>query len=97
MLVDELNKIKSSLETTYKSFEKMKPYMLLKFCKDEIIKEKNNFSQSELLSIINQIFDTKITYITFNKFFHSFIKDEKLIKKRVQKKKLKKILFKKTK
>lgn len=82
MLIDDLISIKNSLETTYKDFGKMKPYMLLKFCKNIILKEKDNFSQTELLSIINQIFGTNISYIIFNKFFHSFIKTEKSSKKK---------------
>lgn len=86
MLIDDLISIKNSLETTYKDFGKMKPYMLLKFCKNIILREKDNFSQTELLSIINQIFGTNISYIIFNKFFHSFIKTEKSSKKKELKK-----------
>ena len=73
MLIEELNLIKNSLKTAFKNFDEMKPYMLLKFCRKIILKEKDNFTQKELLSIINQVFETKISYITFNKFFHSFI------------------------
>ena len=80
MLIEELNLIKNSLKTAFKNFDEMKPYMLLKFCRKIILKEKDNFTQKELLSIINQVFETKISYITFNKFFHSFINKKRGLK-----------------
>ncbi|MFY4858898.1 hypothetical protein ACOTVL_10660 [Aliarcobacter butzleri] len=73
MLIDDLNEIKKSLETNYKDFKKIKPYTLLKFCKKIILEEQKNFNQKELLGMINLVFDVQISYITFNKFFHSFI------------------------
>lgn len=74
MIIDDLNEVKKSLETTYKDFSKLKAYTLLKCVKKIIIDYKEDFSQKEILTFINNVFDVKIDYVNFNKFFHSYIK-----------------------
>lgn len=77
MIIDDLNEVKKSLETTYKDFTKLKPYTLLKCVKKIIIDYKEDFSQKEILTFINNVFKVEIDYTNFNKFFISFCRDSK--------------------
>lgn len=95
MIIDDLNKVKKSLETTYKDFKKIKPYTLLKCVKKIIIDYKDEFTQKEILTFINNVFVVEIDYSNFNKFFITFCRNENKPKKRRlknQKMKLKKKL-----
>ena len=77
MIIDDLNEVKTSLEKTYKDFKKLKPYTLLKCVKKIIIDYKEDFSQREILTFINNVFKVDIDYANFNKFFISFCRDKK--------------------
>ena len=89
MIIDDLNEVKASLETTYKDFKKLKPYTLLKCVKKIIIDYKDDFSQREILTFINNVFKVEIDYANFNKFFISFCRDikkgNKIKKKEIEK------------
>lgn len=82
MIIDDLNEVKKSLETTYKDFKKIKPYTLLKCVKKIIIDYKNEFTQKEILIFINNVFDVDIDYSNFNKFYISFCRNENKPKKK---------------
>lgn len=86
MIIDDFNEVKKSLETTYKDFKKIKPYTLLKCVKKIIIDYKDEFSQKEILTFINNVFDVEIDYSNFNKFFITFCRNEQKTKKKELKK-----------
>ena len=86
MIIDDLNEVKKSLETTYKDFKKIKPYTLLKCVKKIIIDYKDEFTQKEILTFINNVFVVEIDYSNFNKFFITFCRNENKPKKKELKK-----------
>ena len=84
MIIDDLIEIKKSLETTYKDFSKLKTYTILKLVKKIIIEYKDDLSQKEILKFINDVFNVKIEYQNFNKFFISFCREKNKPKKELK-------------
>ena len=84
MIIDDLIEVKKSLETTYKDFSKLKTYTILKLVKKIIIEYKDDLSQKEILKFINDVFNVKIEYQNFNKFFISFCREKNKSKKELK-------------
>ena len=84
MIIDDLIEVKKSLETTYKDFSKLKTYTILKLVKKIIIEYKDDLSQKEILKFINDVFNVKIEYQNFNKFFISFCREKNKPKKELK-------------
>ena len=84
MIIDDLIEVKKSQETTYKDFSKLKTYTILKLVKKIIIEYKDDLSQKEILKFINDVFNVKIEYQNFNKFFISFCREKNKPKKELK-------------
>ena len=90
MIIDDLVEIKKSLETTYKDFSNLKTYTILKLVKKIIIEYKDDLSQKEILQFVNDVFNVKIDYRNFNKFFITFCREKNKPKKRIKNVKIEK-------
>ncbi len=92
MIIEDLIEIRNSLLKIYPNLKVVNSLTLLRFTKDVLIKEKNNFTIKELLELINQVFEVKIRYENFYNFYAREIKNVEIekSKKRIKNVKIEK-------